>query len=132
MMSYLASVLNTIRILIVVASGAFCLFSTTFSFADSTTGRIPEARYAFVECINTVFPKLADIPGLTPVGVAYFVGLSCSEKREAYVNALKESSNSNTAGYIEKIDFIVVTEVLKRVKFMNQNISNKAIKLPAN
>lgn len=103
------------RLTNLVATGIFYSYSTTFAFAAPATGRVPEARHAFVTCVNTVFPKLAQIPDLKPVGVAYFVGLSCGEKREAYASSLSELNIPDSAKYIEKIDTIVVREVLRRL-----------------
>lgn len=120
------------RLTILVASGVVCFYPTTVSFAASATNRVSESRHALAECINTVFLKLAEINGLTPVGVAYFVGLGCGEKREAYASALRESNIPNSAEYIEKIDAIVVHAVLRRLGALKRLDDRQSLQVPAN
>lgn len=59
---------------------------------------VPDARDVFAKCIDTMITKYKAVPGLTPAGIAYFVGIACASSRQGYYDAL--SANGYDADYV--------------------------------
>ena len=52
---------------------------------------VNSARSALATCVQTSVKQLLAKPGLTPIGLAAFVGLNCASARDAYQQSLEHA-----------------------------------------
>jgi hypothetical protein len=83
------------------------------ALAASPGDELGAARGSYVACIKDFYSRMTKVNGLTPTGVAYFVGLACAPKREEYKNAMINAHLDNPEALLTAIDRVVATELVR-------------------
>ena len=74
---------------------------------------VNSARNALATCVQTSVKQLLAKPGLTPIGLAAFVGLNCASARDAYQQSLEHAGVAEVPKLMQQVDTRIVAFVVR-------------------
>jgi hypothetical protein len=97
----------TICLAAFIAASAACLR------AQDAQAPVVTARIALASCVRDNVLKFKGSGDISPIGLAYLVGLTCSAPRDAYRSALEKSGVPNVAAVMSQVDNRIVAFVVR-------------------
>jgi hypothetical protein len=93
------------------------LLSGSDATADDTSkAAVVANREALTVCVRQNLKTFRALGSLTPSGVAYFVGLTCSVKREDYRHALELDGTQDVPDLMRQIDTRILAFILDSIE----------------
>lgn len=89
-----------------------CIAVTGIRTASAASPELTVSRDAFTACARNSLDAYEKVAGVTPTGLALFVGLSCAKAREDYRRALTTSGADNIERIMQVIDARMIDFIL--------------------
>ena len=93
-----------------------CLLVALPVHAQAPPAAQVDSRHRLVACVQSATTKVVAVRGLTPPGMAYVVGLACSQERAAYQKDLIQAGRFDVPKLMQFIDMQIVDYVVGKTR----------------